>query len=413
MRRRRLTQLFTCICILVAAFTILKTASYENLVLIANISSDRRLYLVKNSQELSANAVVILPPTTRAITIVPKEQVNHDIVINSYMRSGSSFLGQLIAYRPDTFYWYEPLWNYDSGVYYWGKDYVCTNHINCGYARNRNLNIGKMHETLYNIYKCDFSLLAPALAEQMTPNYSGNIWKPYKSCRARGKSVEICLKRMETVCKNAKHRTTKIVRLTVDNLEYVLEHLPTVKVIHLMRDPRAIINSRITTTWYHLHETPYDNHRRIMTEAKDLCLRMKYDLKAATVLKQKYPGRFAIIMFEDLQTDMKAKTQMLYSYVGIDKSSVESKLGNMTGILQEEHNVNRTRGNYSNWWRHQLSYGAVKVIDSVCKNVSDVLGYKIFSSESQLEDESLKAFFFRKEVLLENIYLNKLYDFYL
>jgi hypothetical protein len=51
--------------------------------------------------------------------------------------------------------------------------------LNCNiysfrYARNRNLNIGKMHETLYNIYKCDFSLLAPALAEQMTPNYSGN-----------------------------------------------------------------------------------------------------------------------------------------------------------------------------------------------------------------------------------------------
>ena len=225
--------------------------------------------------------------------------------------------------------------------------------------------------------------------------------------------MDTCLKRMEAVCKNAKHRTTKIVRLTVDNLEHVLETLPNVKVVHLMRDPRAIINSRITTTWYNLHETPYNNHRRIMTDAKDLCLRMKYDLKAATVLKQKYPGRFALAMFEDLQTDMKAKTYMLYSYFGIDKSSVESKLANMTGILQEEHSVNRTRGNYSNWWRHQLTYGAVKVIDSVCQDVSEILGYKIFTSESQLKDTSLKAFSFRKEVLLENIHLGKLYDFYL
>ncbi|XP_045172848.2 carbohydrate sulfotransferase 1-like isoform X2 [Mercenaria mercenaria] len=395
----------------VAVYTILKTASSDTLVLAANISSDRRLILVKNSQEVSANAAVSLPATTKITTKVPEVPVKYDIVINSYMRSGSSFMGQLLAFRPDSFYWYEPLWNYDSGVYYWGKDYVCTGHSNCGYARNRHLNMDTMHKALYNIYTCDFSTLVPAVAEQMTPSYSGSVWKPYQACRAQGQTVSTCLKKMEAICKTAKHRTTKIVRLTVDNLEYVLENLPNVKVVHLMRDPRAIINSRITTNWYNLQESPHDNHQRIRSDAKDLCLRMKYDLKVGTVLKQKFPGRFAFVMFEDLQTDMKSKTGILYSYFGIDKSTVESKLANMTGILQNEHLVNRTWGDYTNWWRHQLSFGAIKAIDSVCKNVSDTLGYTIFSSESQLKDVSLKAFSFREELLLENLHKSTLYNF--
>jgi hypothetical protein len=42
-------------------------------------------------------------------------------------------MGRLLAWHPDTFYWYEPLWNYDSGVYYWGKDLLCVGKNMCGY----------------------------------------------------------------------------------------------------------------------------------------------------------------------------------------------------------------------------------------------------------------------------------------
>lgn len=42
------------------------------------------------------------------------------IFINSYMRSGSTFLGRVVGYRSDVFYYYEPLhkvwsWRYTKG----------------------------------------------------------------------------------------------------------------------------------------------------------------------------------------------------------------------------------------------------------------------------------------------------------
>ena len=63
----------------------------------------------------------------------------YDLAINGYMRSGSSFTGRLLGDDPHVFYWYEPLWNYNSGVYYWGPNKVCPNgplNENCGYAIN-------------------------------------------------------------------------------------------------------------------------------------------------------------------------------------------------------------------------------------------------------------------------------------
>lgn len=216
---------------------------------------------------------------------------------------------------------------------------------------------------------------------------------------------------MEDICKNSTHIATKIVRLTVDNLEYVLQNLPHVKVIHLIRDPRAIINSRIATSWYQLDESPKDNHRRISTDAKDLCLRMKYDLKAGIKLKKKYGKRFAFVMFEDLQNDLKSKAKMLYTHLGIDQSNSASKLANIPSILENEHVVKKKWGDYTNWWRFQLSISALQVIDSVCEDVTSALGYRTFANEVELKNVSTNAFSFSSELLLANLGNNSLYDF--
>jgi len=71
----------------------------------------------------------VIPSEANVIRSVPKQP--YDVLINSYMRSGSSFTGQLLAFRPDTFYWYEPLWNFHSGVYYWGPHKVCMGKMFC------------------------------------------------------------------------------------------------------------------------------------------------------------------------------------------------------------------------------------------------------------------------------------------
>lgn len=214
---------------------------------------------------------------------------------------------------------------------------------------------------------------------------------------------------MEDVCRRSRHRATKIVRLTVDNLEYILERKTSLKAIHLIRDPRAIINSHMTTKWYGIEDSKQNDLQFVKGEAKDLCVRMKYDLIMGAKLKQKYPDRFAFVMYEDLQHDLISNTEKLYSYFGINKSATEAT--SIAGILQEDHTITRTQGDYTNWWRYNLNFNAVKVVDQVCREVLLFLGYKVFSSETEIKNSTNKAYSFRKELLINNLSYTRFYDF--
>jgi hypothetical protein len=138
---------------------------------------------------------------------------------------------------------------------------------------------------------------------------------------------------------------------------------------------------------------------------------MKYDLVQGEKLKRKYPQRFAFVMFEDLQSDLSLKTEMLYSYFGIDKFSMISKLKSLSGILQGDHVVNRKHGGYTDWWRFQLDFKAAKIIDEVCADILTFFGYRRFSDESEYRDLLLKGFDFRQEILISNLNKTQVYDF--
>ncbi|KAL4232996.1 hypothetical protein ACF0H5_007682 [Mactra antiquata] len=354
---------------------------------------------------------------TLTTSYVARTTKPYDVVINSYMRCGSSFTGQLLGFHPDVFYWYEPLWNYNSGVYYWGNNSICSRkmHIDVPNCRtvppSQTQGIGKMHQVLKMIYTCTFDNLIPAVAEQMTPSYSGDVWSPYLQCRSAGHAGSICLKEMEQICRNSKHRVTKIVRLTVDNLEYILENFPNLKVIHLFRDPRAIINSRTTTKWYQLKESLSDNHRGIRLDADELCKRIMYDITSSINLKNKYPDRFAVIMYEDLQNNLERKAEILYNYLGLNVTSLKVKLETMAEISPEEHTEKIVRGSHSDWWRYRLSFSAVKAVDDICVKVYQSLGYTVYDDEDQLKNSNISAFNFQSQLLIENIYKTLKYDF--
>ena len=54
---------------------------------------------------------ILYIPETKRIT-------HRHVIINSYMRSGSSFFGELLGFRPDTFYWFELFGDSQHGVSY-------------------------------------------------------------------------------------------------------------------------------------------------------------------------------------------------------------------------------------------------------------------------------------------------------
>ena len=234
--------------------------------------------------------------------------------------------------------------------------------------------------------------------------FSGAIWNTYTACRKEaGSTVRTCLDRLQTVCRASKHRVTKVVRLTVDNLETVLSQVPNLKVIHLLRDPRAIINSRITTTWYTLKDAQEGEGEQLSKEAEDLCRRMTYDLDESVKLKQKFPDRFSLVSFEDLNTNLQLKSYILYNYLGINNTFLSNKLSTMPAILKEEHNVVSETGDFINWWRYNLSFQSIHLVQNVCAKLLLRLGYEMFHTQADLLNSTLHSFKSPDVLLLENM----------
>lgn len=241
--------------------------------------------------------------------------------------------------------------------------------------------------------------------------FSGDIWRPYKECPHQTRAdIGTCLEQMEKICRASKHRATKVVRITLDNLEAVLDLVPNLKVIHLLRDPRAIANSRITTSWYSLPDAEKGNPMMLSRDVEDLCSRMTYDLRASVLLKKKFPQRFSLVMFEDLQENLSYKASLLYDFLGISTQDLSAKLSNMSAILKEEHTVSDASGDFANWWRHQLSFASITVVQDKCKDLLSKLGYRLFSSEEEVRQTSVSSFNFADSLLLENIQQTFSYD---
>lgn len=149
---------------------------------------------------------------------MPKETTNI-ILLSSTARSGSSFLGELMTTNPFTFYFFEPR-----------TTMKVTDRTEDNFKRS-----------VQTLFSCDFSALnftAPKNIYNVLRHPSNSV------CRIRGKCPLPTTEDMEHLCKSSKVRVMKTILIPVQWITSLVED-PTqnVKVIHLVRDPRASILS--------------------------------------------------------------------------------------------------------------------------------------------------------------------------
>ena len=195
------------------------------------------------------------------------------------------------------------------------------------------------------------------------------------------------MKNIPKLCTTASHRVTKVLRMTLDNLEYLLQTRDNLKIIHLFRDPRAIINSRMSSVMKHFFRTGTD----LITNAKSLCHKMLYDFHEGVRLYNLYPGRFRFLYYEDLNEHPLRKVKLIYQYLGMALD--QSKYEFISNIVVFNDNIAETERqmNTAFWWRKTMRWNETQQIDELCKDVYDVLGYKTFSSHADQMDLSLRS----------------------
>lgn len=199
-----------------------------------------------------------------------------------------------------------------------------------------------------------------------------------------------------TSCMNATHRVAKVLRLTTDLLGDLLRSKSKLKVIHLFRDPRAILNSRIVTPWYPLDNTTTS----VIDNAKALCTKMLKDSIDGKTLLKIYPERFKFIYYEDLNDNLFEKVKRLYAYLGMSLDEKRFPKEVINSLLNPSKSEPDTRKNTISWWRTSLQWNIVKEIDMVCADVYRELGYKAFRNVEEYRDMSFKSIEIPAEYLI-------------
>ena len=218
--------------------------------------------------------------------------------------------------------------------------------------------------------------------------FAGPSWDTYRACiKSRRTPKKECIKRQETLCKKAKHIVTKVLRMTVGSLEPLLRTVPDLKIIQLMRDPRAIINSRIHSQGYPA--------RDYVSNSKALCQKMTWDLEEGLVLMKNYPDRFKFVFYEDVKSDVLSKARQLSNFIGMEFDEAEVARLNIVSVNKAKSRSVATKSRVIDnafWWRTRLSLANVDNVQRYCSKVFDGFDLKLFHSKADLTNASLSTF---------------------
>ena len=314
---------------------------------------------------------------------IDKQQARRSLLIFGQDRTGTTFLSAMFAQDPQMFIVYEPLW-ITKGWRSSEPNYNCS---------------GCELEIVNAILSCNFSRYPSStkFLSYVKTAWTGalpvNIFTTNHFCNSSRQRKADCSKMRENpnfvdrVCKeNFKHSVVKVSpeRLPREKLadlvpQVILENPGTeVRVLHLVRDPRGNLNSRINIKW-----TKDYPHPMLASHARGLCKASLSDLDH--VDKLNLTGLYKRVWYKQIADDPVETARDIYNFAGlqippdVEKWIIRSTTPNKRQQKQELNNpyspVRRAKGN-ADKWRNQAFFKRNEVIERECRLLMDKLGLK-------------------------------------
>lgn len=300
---------------------------------------------------------------------VPADKIQRVIVV-TYFRAGSTFVGDILSSTPRTFYHFEPLHMFSKDA-----------RLDGNAASNASDLIG-------HLLRCDF---------QRVQHYVR--WASDKKFLFRrnhflwalcGGQHPVCFKPdyVAKVCLRAPAQVMKVTRLHMSQVRDWLVNNPdiagSVKVLHLVRDPRGILASRRLLDWC--------NESKSCAHQDTLCSELRADLDTFEDLKRMFPNSTYRLRYEDVSLDPKKEAVKLFGALGLNYTvHVSNFLKTHTKARKADaldpYSTRRNSSTVAFQWRTKLSYEDIADIQRSCSDVLLRLGYKTITSENELLDE--------------------------
>ncbi|XP_016333647.1 carbohydrate sulfotransferase 2-like [Sinocyclocheilus anshuiensis] len=355
----------------------------------------------------------------------PQVKKRQLVYVLTTWRSGSSFFGELFNQNPDVFFLYEPMWHI------WQKLYPGDAVSLQGAAR----------DMLSSLYRCDFSVFqlynSPGGKNITTLGLFGaainKVICSSPFCTSYRKDVvgmvdeKVCrkcppqsLQMLEEECLKYNTIVIKGVRILDVNVLAPLMEDPSLnlKVIHLVRDPRAVANSRIKSRHGLIRENlqvvrsrdpklrrvPFvdPNHKMNKKDGSDyhsigamevICEQMSRTLKTALHPPTWFKGKYMTVRYEDLVENPIKTVRNVYRFVNLSANhDIEIFAMNMTTgpnastkpFIVSSRNATQA----ASAWRTVLNYQQIRQVEEYCQHAMSLLGYLRVRTAGEAKDLS-------------------------
>ena len=184
-----------------------------------------------------------------------------------------------------------------------------------------------------------------------------------------------CLVDFNRKCDTSNLRIVKSIRLPLRSLFRLMRKYPDLRVVYLVRDPRAILKSQVKAFGH-------------SPKTGSFCRMVLDDVNHMKLLLQTFPGRAVTVRYEDISNDPLEWTRRLYKFLQVEMTQrVVDNVKNMTSGPDKKkvwiYSVVRSDARKTaNRWRTEIDFKDSREVDKACRSVYEWLGYKAASNVS-------------------------------
>ena len=179
-----------------------------------------------------------------------------------------------------------------------------------------------------------------------------------------------------TPCLKANIRAFKFIRLPMAAVEGLLNSNDNLRVIHLVRDPRAMLDSQVRKN--NMGSRISSNFRK---NTKRLCDKMHVDFLVSKTFTAKIRQKIELVRYEDLTDKPLEVVTKLFLFTGVPFIEQDRIF-----IKQTTRKDNDATKSKLDTWRRHLSSENLDILNELCGDVYKDYGYIKYTSIADVRD---------------------------
>ncbi|XP_071126270.1 carbohydrate sulfotransferase 1-like [Mytilus edulis] len=313
------------------------------------------------------------------------------VVLVTYSRSGSCFVGNILKLDDSVFYIFEPLhflkFGYrvlrfaDGSVRTFSTYLEVAEHILRAWftCQLTEIPLKYWDEEMFQYLKIQGKHLF-----YFRERYTKEIYGKFRYPRIFKATLQI----LEKTCTKSKLVIIKTIRTPMFLLNKALSELDNLKIIYLYRDPRAIIRSQIRN----LYNSKENTFVSLNDHAENVCARIFHDAITFDMFSQYYPERVLPLKYETFTMHVMSETKHIYIYLNLTFTDrIVETLIKMTTTKERARTyiAKHNSKELVDRWRTLVNMSFVDTVDKLCSHVYSRLGYLQISDETMLKNLSI------------------------